>query len=335
MNKIKSYRCPKKILLLRRRKGKKRRQKILDLTTRAFSVVTSIWFLQKKLTLLTLIWFMSILGYNAGNNVAKEHIRTSKEEIHRLKENLQELPQLRSRNQKQEVQLKKITIELKEKEAWGENFRAKSLILQDDLDNTKQKFEQTKKQLDKTLAKKDESLQSLRKKIHQFELQSKKDNLSIESYKNQLKQESEKLNEFLQITQIFQHKNYHNLNNKKLEISKLSDSLDIKINELENSQKELEKTKSDLEFHKNLLKEQKEHSNKQELEIKTLKLQIKQDTQFTQKLEEKLKINMQEFLQVRQELKQLAEKLKRFESKGQIQWIFFTLEKIINSSKIK
>ena len=65
--------------------------------------------LQKNLSLFTLIWLASLLGYNAGNNFSKEQIRTSKTEIHRLNQNLEVQSRI-------ETQLQEVRKQLQEKE---------------------------------------------------------------------------------------------------------------------------------------------------------------------------------------------------------------------------
>jgi hypothetical protein len=44
--------------------------------------------LEKKLTVFTIIWLMSLLSHNAGMSLSKEEIRSSQEQIHRLQEDL-------------------------------------------------------------------------------------------------------------------------------------------------------------------------------------------------------------------------------------------------------
>lgn len=117
---------------------------------------------RKKLTLFTLMWMASWLGYSAGNNAGSNNRNdTNNNSLNRLQKNLEELPM--------------------------QEFRLKFFTLEDNLEKANQ-----------ALAKKNEKIESLEKRIHELDLQSTKYNLVLKSYKKDLKRELETTDQMIQ-----------------------------------------------------------------------------------------------------------------------------------------
>jgi chromosome segregation ATPase len=328
--KINYYRKLKKAIEKQKRKETKNSQRILKailtFSISGFSIVTKLWLGKKRLTLLTLLWLTSLFGYNSGENSSRKQIKISQQEIHQLKSHLEELPDLKYKIKNQGDQLQEMATELEEKKIWGEEFRAESSILEDNLEKLNQKLTDTKTKesdLSKKHLQKDQEITSMKNKISELKLKAKKDNITIHSSKKTVEKSEKSLKEKLKTTQEASKELEKKLQNKNLEMHRLEYSFDQKIKELNNSQNKIDS----LELTQTNLQEKTGELNQSRFEIESLNTQAKKDFELIKELQEKLKEKEKNFSQFEQELAEIHQELKSLTEtvgkKGQIKWAFY------------
>lgn len=243
----------------------------------------NLWVWKKKLTLFSLIWLASLLS-DRISIVPRRYVRHSEEEIHILKNKLQELPELNSIIGNQILKIKKMETLID-----YQNQSEKKLEIQ---------TEKSKSNLNKKIFESAETNARLRKEIGYFKKHIRVLNLGFEK-------DSEAARKINEQTQA---KLDQELEKKIYEISKLNSFLNVKTKQLDNCETTLEITMREFELTKINLQEKIEELIQQKIDF--------------EKYEEDL-------LQVRFELKQLETKLEYVENKGQLQLIFYGLEKVL------
>jgi chromosome segregation ATPase len=359
--KVKKYRKAKNIIEKRRQKEAKKTKRrnrrqivlktVLTLAASAFPIGAKLWLGRKKLTLLTLLWLASLRGngYNFGGNSSKKQIQTSKQEVHRLHRQFQQLPALQSQIKNQEYKLEEASTKLKEKEIWGEKISVEYSMLENDIDRLTEKLVDTKNEqseLNKKCGEKDQKINNLENKINELELESTKDNLVRNSYTKTVKEKEKIFKELIELSkkklEILQESSKKleiELHDKNLEVYRLKYSLDQKIEEFKNYQKVIEKLTSYLELAQTNLQEKTDQLNQNRFEIYSLNTQAKKDLESIEELQEKLTAKEKEFSQFEEELAEVRQELKsltaNLEKKDQLKWVFYAVNQILNYKVFK
>lgn len=63
------------------KKKKEEKEEKINFLQKIFTTFTEHWLPRKKLTVVTLLWVMSILGFNTRSNFTKYQVKSSREEI--------------------------------------------------------------------------------------------------------------------------------------------------------------------------------------------------------------------------------------------------------------
>lgn len=144
-----------------------RRHQIIDLLQQIFTTLTQLWLVRKKLTVVTLLWIMSVLGFNTGTNFRKDQIKSSSEEISRLHQKLEKLPELEAEKETQKKELDDVKLQLQQKITLEQNDRTIVTDLTQQLAQSKKQFldqHQEQKKLNDLLATKKILIQKLEEK---------------------------------------------------------------------------------------------------------------------------------------------------------------------------